>query len=257
MNTVGICVPRVHAMTESPDTGSDSESDTTFRERLHKYFKADPDLTEQTGPEHPGPEHPLPVPNAIKPFLWRRICRWYLQGAPAIFLQMILRYIVQTEYSLQYCDVNFLELFAGVASMTSSFDFYGYAAQSFEVKHDNVYQNILGRRGFLMAGTLLYRLTVVSAAMFAPVCSTWTFLARHKTLRSAAFPLGFSGHNPLFGPCCEQVTSPELSVNRLPALLSFVCVRMCQSRLRALCVRVCVCVCVCLRWSLYGQACVA
>ena len=83
--------------------------------------------------------------------------------------------------------------FAGCASATAAFKFNGFNAVSYELKHNAILQNILGGQGFILAFCMLYRMKPTSLALFAPVCSSWTFMARHKTMRSAAFPLGFGG----------------------------------------------------------------
>ena len=78
--------------------------------------------------------------------------------------------------------------------MTAAFQFHNFLALPYELQHDQVFQNILGRQGFTLASTLLYRLRCNAVCMFAPVCSTWTYLARSGTLRCMAFPLGYNGY---------------------------------------------------------------
>ena len=80
--------------------------------------------------------------------------------------------------------------------MTSGFEFYGYRAMPYELRHGRLLHNFLGRKGFVLASTVTYRLAPISIVMMAPVCSTWVFLSRSKTLRSHAYPMGFPGHSP-------------------------------------------------------------
>ena len=104
--------------------------------------------------------------------------------------------------------------FAGVANVTAAFTLFHMDAFAYELKHDHRLHNILGKKGFVLAGTLLYRLRPTAAVLLAPVCSTWVYLARSKTLRSHAFPLGYEGYTAsgsvshlftdnLQGPCGE------------------------------------------------------
>ena len=121
--------------------------------------------------------------------------------------------------SAETCPILY---FAGAAAMTSGFEFYGYRAMPYELRHDRLLHNFLGRKGFVLASTVTYRLAPISIVMMAPVCSTWVFLSRSKTLRSHAYPLGFPGHPPSpahlapwigFG-VCPTVPPPSLSTAR-------------------------------------------
>ena len=74
--------------------------------------------------------------------------------------------------------------------MTKAFEAFGFRGCTFEVKHARVTQNILTREGFLFALTLIWRLAPKSIIVMAPVCSTWVYMSRSRTMRSEAFPHG-------------------------------------------------------------------
>ena len=65
---------------------------------------------------------------------------------------------------------------------------------SYFIFKTTVERNYLTNLGFALACTMLYRLAPVSITTEAPVCSSWGYMARSKTQRSPAYPLG----NPHF-----------------------------------------------------------
>ena len=45
----------------------------------------------------------------IEPQVWKRIARWYAQGAPTIFLRMLTLYMGFCSPGFNYADMDFLE----------------------------------------------------------------------------------------------------------------------------------------------------
>jgi hypothetical protein len=146
--------------------------------------------------------------------------------------------------------------------MTSGFAFYGYRAMPYELRHDRLLHNFLGRKGFVLASTVTYRLAPIFIVMMAPVCSTWVFLSRSKTLRSHAYPLGFHGHpHPrhtwLLGLDSGEVShSPPLRSQPHAATLTCMCDLMARTllyqRVREANTMVARCVMLCLLLSARG-----
>ena len=124
----------------------------------------------------------------VSPLVWNRISRWYNNGCPAVLLQLLCLYLAHS--SLQYGDFMMVEFFAGCESMTSAFRFFDYMAYGFEIRHDALLEDLLSQYGFIVAATLLWRLHPSGIVLFAPVCSSWVFMSRHKTGRSFSHPLG-------------------------------------------------------------------
>ena len=135
----------------------------------------------------------LTPPLLVTPKQWARVSRWFRNGAPAAFLQLLVLYW-SWHPDLPYGDYDMLEFFAGVRAMTMGFEFFGYTSYGFEILQDRLLEDILSINGFIVACTMLFRLNPVAFAMFAPVCASWTFLARSKTGRTLAFPLGNQEH---------------------------------------------------------------
>ena len=178
---------------------------------------SDSESDHENGESQSFPRRLLPQ-HVVHPLLWRRVCRWYAAGAPVIMLQLQLLYHIHVSalFSLSYAELDMLELFSGDGNMFKSFEHFLYASYGFE-KNDLYLRDYLTHFGFAFACTLLYRLKPISITTSAPVCSSWTYMARSKTHRCEALPLG----NPLF----INVYHSNVMVARLVLQLMFLSAR--------------------------------
>ena len=83
-----------------------------------------------------------------------------------------------------------LEFFAGHKAMTLGFEFFHYRTCTFELLDDILFCDLLTDVGFINAAVMVAKMKPCAIAIFAPVCSSWIFVSRHKTGRSTAYPLG-------------------------------------------------------------------
>jgi len=183
--------PRQPSRSSKPVENSDDESEETFRKRLRTVMRYDRlgDVI-QNSVQYEKPQVPRePTPALpVSPQIWRRISRWYYNGAPAVLLQLLCLYMAFSP--LAYSELDFLEYFAGCQSMTAAFQFFDYRAYGYEIRTDCILEDILHKHGFIVAATLLYSLHPCALVLLAPVCSSWIFVSRHKTGRSYVYPLG-------------------------------------------------------------------
>ena len=86
-------------------------------------------------------------------------------------------------------DLDMVEMYAGEAQLCKEATSAGLKAIPFEVttnKHNNVMTDV----GFLRAATLILRLKHGAVLWCGTPCSTWVFMSRGSTRRSATEPLG-------------------------------------------------------------------
>lgn len=112
-----------------------------------------------------------------------------------------------------------LEYFAGVGNVARAFAEAGYASYGFELKKNRVAMDILSPTGFAFAIKLAMQTCRGGFAWFAPVCSTWVWVSRYSTNRSAIYPMGNPGQ-----PC---VTDANVMISRVVLLVSIFLARGC------------------------------
>jgi len=87
-------------------------------------------------------------------------------------------------------DLAVAEFFAGTNTIYLGALDAGLPASSFEVLDDGIFQNFLGNSGYLNAAYAVRRLQGHGLGWFAPVCSSWVFINRASSKRTAANPGG-------------------------------------------------------------------
>ena len=140
--------------------------------------------------------------------------RW---GVPPLFLALIAM-VLQATQGLQ-SPVNAVEGFSGVGRIDTAFKEMGYAAHGFDIDHHRCFESINSDEGFC---TLIYWILCLSPlglAHFATVCSTWVWVSRSSTGRSAVKPEGFD---------TEAVRSANCMVERTVLLLLLCAARGCH-----------------------------
>jgi len=83
-----------------------------------------------------------------------------------------------------------VEYFAGRAAVTRALQAIGFQAVPYDVSYAMNGQNILSDKGFALALQLALRLKWGGFCMLAPVCSSWVWMSRAATKRSATEPMG-------------------------------------------------------------------
>ena len=152
-----------------------------------------------TTPPLPPAVHPTPSPQSsssrsggvaglygVSDAVFRRL---RLSGAPLQLFQM-LYFIASTNVISQ--DVDFVDFYAGVGRLTTSFRSAGYRALRFEVKDGGRDQDALTAHGMLTQ--IVYALRCIDGkAMthWGTVCSSWVWICRSSSGRSDYAPLGF------------------------------------------------------------------
>ena len=87
-------------------------------------------------------------------------------GAPVVLLQLVALVLL---CGLAEDHIQFAELFAGEAALTSAFAARGFISIGYELKRDPICENILGRAGFAHAVALVLQLEPSGAIWF---CNT-------------------------------------------------------------------------------------
>ncbi|CAL1152575.1 unnamed protein product [Cladocopium goreaui] len=111
---------------------------------------------------------------------------WVMTGLKALKVIAMLATLIFAQPGLDWSSpIDHFETFAGKMSA-------GRTAVPFELDLDPKTQDILTPHGFANACFQVLRLRVGGADLHAPVCSTWVWMSRGSTLRSACRPLGRS-----------------------------------------------------------------
>ena len=106
---------------------------------------------------------------------------------PAIFA--IMHYVRRQSHIHE--EFDFIELFCGEANLSKGLLDNGWVGLSLDVKKDPVMQNLMNPSGFLALIVWFFKLKTGRALEFyGTVCSTWIFMSRVSTKRSATMPLG-------------------------------------------------------------------
>ena len=85
-----------------------------------------------------------------------------------------------------------IEYFAGEGNILSELIARGYTAKAFEILNDPFSQDTKCPKGFCNALHMALTVHPHSLTHWACVCSSWIWLCRSQTLRSAFYPLGDS-----------------------------------------------------------------
>ena len=107
-------------------------------------------------------------------------------------------------------DLDFVELFAGEGQLSQAMTAAGLSSARYEIK-DSAANNILSTAGFFRAVRLILRLRHGGLVWSGTPCSSWTFMNRGTSRRSAARPLGDEGQ--------PTVTMANVIVARVTLLL--------------------------------------
>ena len=103
----------------------------------------------------------------------------------------ILLFLASNQGINQTHDLNSVEYFAGVKSITRGLKAEGMAAASFELLDDRECKDLNGVNGYVCALQLCRRLVPKrSMTWHAPVCSTWVFMNLGTSKRSEHRPYG-------------------------------------------------------------------
>ena len=87
-------------------------------------------------------------------------------------------------------NIGWVEYYAGCEALTRAFLDIGVAALSFELKDDDVIQNMLHHLGFIYAVHIGLRIMDGGGSNTDPVCSTWVWVNRATSGRGSYKPLG-------------------------------------------------------------------
>jgi hypothetical protein len=112
------------------------------------------------------------------------------KGVPLRFCQLILEILLSETFKNGEHDLDYVDYFSGQRSNGHGLNSFGYTGISYDYIDSPVMHNILTADGFLVA--VMYALCVVPGGVtaFAPVCSSWLWVARNATKRSTLDPLG-------------------------------------------------------------------
>ncbi len=112
-----------------------------------------------------------------------------LMGAP-LLLRLVCMSVMQTPGLDNRPELDSTEFFAGKKAITLGYRSLGFAAASFELQDDQLWEDFLSPRGFAHAITLVLKTRWGGALWGAPVCSTLVWINRATSRRSALRPLG-------------------------------------------------------------------
>ena len=88
-------------------------------------------------------------------------------------------------------DLDSLELFSGAMQITRAMQQYGLNSVGYDKKyHKGDIEDLTSDQGFSRAMSLVLRLKIGGSLWAAPVCSSWTFIGRSSTKRTASRPEG-------------------------------------------------------------------
>ena len=114
----------------------------------------------------------------------------FRKGVPKILTHVLLAMSMSPLITLSLDrDLDAAELFAGSATWSEAMEKAGFRVASYDVEMADA-MNILTAVGFGCALLLLTRIRQGGICMMAPVCSSWTFMARSTSGRSIGDPLG-------------------------------------------------------------------
>ena len=125
-----------------------------------------------------------------EPVLHRLLCA----GLPPLVFH-VLKHIRYSRRHLLTEDLDFTEWFAGSQCVATFLRDLGLTGCGVDCLYDAVMQNIMTLEGFVAGIVLVLRLRSNRALqVFGTVCSSWIWIVRSVTHRSAAEPLGDRGH---------------------------------------------------------------
>ena len=137
-----------------------------------------------------------------------------LMGVPPILFNILWRLHVSPSFSDE-TNIEFIEVFAGIGNVHRFMQENAYSSCAFDVIYDPIYQDIMGDVGFVTLLQWLRRLRFANGGThWAPVCSTWIWVARHNCGRSGVNVLGC---HPL--PDCVSLANKQVSRVALCLLL--------------------------------------
>ena len=113
-------------------------------------------------------------------------------GAPVVLMSLVVA--IMTLPGLDHSrNVHWVEYFAGQKAVTSAMLSAWLLALSFEIKDQQRIQNMLHEMGFVYAIHLGLKIVPGGGSNTAPVCSTWVWLSRGSTYRTAFNAMGDLG----------------------------------------------------------------
>lgn len=118
---------------------------------------------------------------------WDSYRRMRKVGMPRLLFEILAR------FALHRCRnqrLHAAEFFCGAATIATAFNTHDYPAIGLDIVCNPLYHDITLSSGFLYALWVVLSLKPNGLAWFATVCSTWVFLSRNSTGRSASEPLG-------------------------------------------------------------------
>lgn len=171
--------PTVEAATQTMEADSeahDVESDDDDDDELPLYVRGpSTSLSERAQLLKVSPEH---------------LSLLFKMNLPKAFYT-ILFFLASCDTVSHMADLNCVEFFAGVKSITRGMKAEGLAAASYEIKDDPVCKDLNGIQGYLFAVQMCRRLVPKkSMTWHAPVCSTWVFMNLGTSRRSSRHPYG-------------------------------------------------------------------
>ena len=110
-------------------------------------------------------------------------------GAPLILRQLCALILYHPSISITP-TLDMVEYFAGCHEVSQGQWQIGHTSVPYEVLHDSVAYNLLGDEGFLHGLKLALSCRSGACGWLAPVCSSWIFLNRFTSGRTATRPLG-------------------------------------------------------------------
>eukprot|EP00959_Pyramimonas_sp_CCMP1952_P039880 833883-Pyramimonas_sp.AAC.1 len=132
-----------------------------------------------------------------------------LAGVPIMIMSLIAQVMARRHFDISE-SVDWTELFSGKQAVTDAMLAKGLTAVPFEIKKDEIYQNIMHFAGFCYAALLVVKTRPGGGQNSAPACSTWVWLSRGSTKRKSWSPLG--------GRSLPCVAEANTVVSRLMAL---------------------------------------
>ena len=116
-------------------------------------------------------------------------------GAPPLLFNMLWAMHTSDTFTNER-NLDFVEVFAGVANVHLAMERAQYASCSYDVIYDSLHQDFMGDVGFITLFQWLRRLRMCGGSHWAPVCSTWIWVSRHNCGRSELCVLGSEPRTP-------------------------------------------------------------